>query len=217
MRTPGDDEHLARGFLFNEGVVDDPTLIDGFALRPGDLGDRLTVDLRPGIAIDLCRTGRNFAATASCGVCGKTSLEAATPPSPTIDPWRVPDPPDDLIASLPNRLRHHQPTFDATGGLHGCGLWVDDAFIATAEDVGRHNALDKLIGRTLDQTDRRTRAVAVLSGRVGYELVQKTLAAGIPMIVAVGAPTSLAVEIARRHGQRLIGFCRRGGFNEYTG
>jgi FdhD protein len=221
MRTPGDEFELVAGFLHGEGVV---TVAEDILELTYCRGDRAqeynTVEarLRPGVAFDLERTRRNFYATSSCGVCGKASLDAVTslgcraiPAGFEVD--RA------LLPALPDLLRDRQDAFDRTGGLHAAGLFgVDGACLGVREDVGRHNAVDKVLGAAL--LERRlpaSEAVLVVSGRASFELVQKAVMAGVPMLVAVGAPSTLAVDLAREFGQTLVGFARDAGCNVYTG
>jgi FdhD protein len=224
MRTPStspsSDHDLACGFLFTEGILKSMDQVD--VIEPSTQDQAITVVFRPGIKIDLCHLKRHFYTTSSCGVCGKTSIDAVTVHlSRPLEPIRTPISSQTIFA-LPDRLREHQSVFAQTGGLHGCGLFdFDGRLIAHAEDVGRHNAVDKLIGKTLQAhaTDEAfamfSRSMLVLSGRVSFELVQKSLVAGIPMLVAVGAPSSLAVELAQRNGQTLIGFAGTERYNVY--
>jgi FdhD protein len=218
MRTPGHEAELAVGFLFSEGLIE-----------PGDLGsvtfgdpahdarpdDQVRVELnRP---FDATRVAeRHFVATASCGICGKASIDevamrcAPLPDGPVVD--------RETVLSLPARLRDAQETFDATGGLHASGLFEPDGtLIVLREDVGRHNALDKVIGeRYMAGALPLHRSILMVSGRISFELVQKAAAAGIPILTAVGAPTDLAVQTAERVGMTLVGFLRGRRFNVYT-
>ena len=222
MRTPGNDADLAAGFLFTEGVVrrhDD--IVD---LRPcGPVlanGGRnvIRVELAAGTPVDTAHLDRHSYTSSSCGLCGKTSLDALE----SATPWPLPmdgvavD--DAVLHTLPDSLRAAQALFASTGGLHASALF-DPAgrLVALREDVGRHNALDKLIGSLLlaGQLPLHDR-VLLLSGRVSYELVQKALMAGIPIVAAIGAPSSLAVERARQGGLTLVGFLRERRFNVYS-
>jgi FdhD protein len=223
MRTPGHDRELAAGFLVGEGILRSLDQIEAVHSRGPHYGEdgfqhSVRVTLRPGVAIDLGRLERNFYTTSSCGVCGKTSLEALDlhlaplPPSP----WRVTS---ETIQHLPARLRESQAIFDETGGLHAAGLFTPEGkALVVREDVGRHNAVDKVIGTEfLAGHLPLTSHVLVVSGRASFELMQKALASGIGMLVAVGAPSSLAVELAEKFGATLIGFTKPTGFNLYTG
>jgi len=219
LRTPGHDLDLAAGFLFTEGVIDGPDDIEAMAVldAPGaDRGNVVHVRLAAGVpALRRGLADRAIFANSSCGICGKSAIDrifqrcSPLPPRPT--------PPVALLLSLPDRLRAAQATFDRTGGLHAAGLFTEDGTLEVIrEDVGRHNAVDKVIGDRLRADRLQLHGhILVLSGRIGMEIVQKAIAAGIPVIVAVGAPTSLAVELARRAGLALIGFVREGRLNRY--
>ena len=208
MRTPGHDEELALGFLFGEGLIDGPRaagLTADLAANTIDVKGPMTRD--PGT--------RRFYTTSSCGVCGKGALEEVAvhaepaPPGPEIA--RA------LLATLPERLR--QPTFERTGGLHATGLFAPDGeLLCVREDVGRHNAMDKVVGRALLDGGLPLRGrILCVSGRLSFELVQKAAVAGAPILVGVGAPSSLAVSLAADRGMTLGGFARRGNVNVYTG
>ena len=206
MRTPGNDEELALGFALSEGLHP-----RGVRL-PDDLAAN-TVELdAPGF--DPARLARSFYTTSSCGVCGKGALEAVAVEAPRVESDLVLA--AALVASLPDRLR--QPAFDATGGIHATGLFDDRGeLVCLREDVGRHNALDKVIGWSFQQgLLPLARHVLCVSGRLSFELVQKAAVAGCPMLVAVGAPSSLAVELAADRGVTLCGFVRGGRMNVYT-
>jgi FdhD protein len=216
MRTPGNDEELAAGFLFAEGVIQNRDDIQH--IGPCGHANAVRVELRPEIAFTFENRERHFTTTSSCGVCGKTSLDSLalrTSPLPDTDrPWLAPG----VVHRLPATLRQAQPTFEQTGGLHAAALF-DSAgnLLSVREDVGRHNAVDKLIGAELlvgrvPLADR----VMLVSGRASFELAQKALAAGIPVLAAVGAPSSLAVELATRFGLTLLGFVRDHRFNVYA-
>lgn len=208
MRTPGDDEHLAAGFLFGEGLIDAWPEVG----PPQDLAAN-AVDVRGPLRRD--PGARSFYTTSSCGVCGKGALEQVAVDAPALAPGPVV--PRALLASLPDRLV--QPEFARTGGLHATGLFdAEGALLHAREDVGRHNAMDKVIGWALEQglVPLRERLLCV-SGRLSFELVQKAVVAGAPVLVGVGAPTSLAVELARDRGLTLCGFARGGRMNVYGG
>ena len=214
MRTPGQDRELAAGFLFTEGVINDPKQIR--SITTDDRG-AVTVELAPGVEVDFA--ARNFYVTSSCGVCGKASidsLKASHCPSP---PRGVPQIQSSLIPQLPEKLRQSQPVFSHTGGLHGAGLFnASGELLAVREDVGRHNAVDKLIGAMfLEGKTPLHEDILMLSGRISFELVQKALMAGIPIVAAVGAPSSLAIETALHFGMTLIGFLRGQRYNVYSG
>lgn len=216
MRTPGHDSDLASGLLFAEGVVTHPAQI--IAIEESRAGNSVRVELHPDVAVDLARLDRRGYTTSSCGVCGKTSISAVEAACDGPRPGGTPVLPA-VIHSLPAALREAQPTFARTGGLHAAALF-DSAgnLLAVREDVGRHNAVDKLIGAEFRAgrvpADGR---IMLVSGRAGFELVQKAAVAGVPVFAAVGAPTSLAVDLARRLGVTLLGFVRDGRFNVYTG
>ena len=219
MRTPGNDCELAAGFLFSEGIIRDPA--DILALgRPSDGSPDIVVfELVGGERPAPLRTERNFLMTSACGVCGKASLgdlEANSCPVLPQDDIRI-DPA--TVHGLPDQLRRAQSVFESTGGLHAAARFsLQGQLESLREDVGRHNAVDKLVGAAL--LDRRlplARSILLVSGRASFELVQKALMAGIPVMAAVGAPSSLAVATAQRAGMTLIGFLRNGRFNVYTG
>jgi FdhD protein len=208
MRTPGHDEELALGFLYGEGLIDSPRavgLTDDFANNTIEVAGPLTRD--PG--------ARNFYTTSSCGVCGKGALEEVAVHSAPLAPG-VPVLHRALAASLPDRL--DQPTFRRTGGTHATGLFTAAGeLVLTREDVGRHNAMDKVIGQALiDRLLPLSDHVLCVSGRLSFELVQKAAVAGAPVLIGVGAPSSLAIELAADCGLTLCGFARRGTLNVYT-
>lgn len=216
MRTPGHDEDLVAGFLFAEGIVTDPSHIVRIESARSEQVAR--VDLHPDVIVDTSRLGRHGYTSSSCGVCGKSSIDAVEAACDGPRPGGEPIPAG-VIHSLPTRLREAQPVFSRTGGLHAAALF--DRFgklLAVREDVGRHNAVDKLIGAEfrsghLPLDDR----ILFVSGRAGFELIQKCAVAGIPIFAAVGAPSSLAVSLAVRLGVTLLGFVRDGRFNIYSG
>ena len=208
MRTPGNDEELALGFLYGEGLL----------WAPAPAGP--TKDLAANVVeVDASLTraveGRRFYTTSSCGVCGKGALEEVAVHAPALGDGPVVS--RDVVASLPDRLV--QPAFSATGGLHATGLFsVDGSLLLAREDVGRHNAMDKVIGRALiDGLVPLSQSLLCVSGRLAFELVQKAAVAGCPILVGVGAPTSLAIELAADRGMTLCGFARGGSVNVYTG
>lgn len=208
MRTPGHDEELAAGFLVSEGLS--PRQV---ALTADLAANAVDVEA-PGA--DLSRLSRHFYTSSSCGVCGKGALEAVSVAAPRIEGGLRVD--ARLVASLPELLRAAQPAFAATGGLHATGLFSPAAeLICLREDVGRHNAMDKVIGRAyLDGLLPFSGAILCLSGRLSFELVQKAAVAGCPILVAVGAPSSLAVELGKDRGITLCGFVRDGRVNVYS-
>ncbi|MEV4192187.1 formate dehydrogenase accessory sulfurtransferase FdhD [Streptomyces toxytricini] len=225
MRTPGDDFALAVGFLVSEGVVgsaDDVravTYCEGATEDGSNTYNVVNVQLAPGVALPDITLERNVYTTSSCGLCGKASLDAvrtATRFPPAADPVRLPV---RLVGELPDRLRAAQKVFDRTGGLHAAGLFsASGELLDVREDVGRHNAVDKIIGRAV-QAGRLPLAGSVLlvSGRASFELAQKAVMAGIPVLAAVSAPSSLAVDLAHEAGLTLIGFLRGGDMNIYAG
>jgi FdhD protein len=217
MRTPGHDAELAVGFLFTEGIIASREQVRG--VRSCKASNVVRVDIQPGVAVDLARLERHFYTSSSCGVCGKTALEAVRVVSRNRPPPGRPVVEAGVIHRLPETLRSAQAVFDQTGGLHASALF-DPAgnLLCLREDVGRHNALDKLIGaQFLAGRMPLTESVLLVSGRASFELVQKAAIAGIPILAAVGAPSSLAVDLAREHGLTVLGFVRQERFNIYTG
>jgi FdhD protein len=208
MRTPGHDEELALGFALSEGLRPEG------ARLPDDLAAN-TVEL-DAAGFDPARLARSFYTSSSCGVCGKGALEAIAVEASRIESKLAL--PAELIAVLPDRLRAAQPAFDATGGIHATGLFDEyGELLCLREDVGRHNALDKVIGWAFrERLLPLERSVLCVSGRLSFELVQKAAVSGCPMLVAVGAPSSLAIELARDRGVTLCGFVRGGRLNVYT-
>ena len=210
MRTPGNDEELALGFLYGEGLIDGPRAVG----LTDDLANNTVVVAGP---LSRRPSTRNFYTSSSCGVCGKGAIEEVTVSCDVLPAWRGTQLERELLADLPNRLV--QPGFARTGGLHATGLF-DSAgrLLCVREDVGRHNAMDKVIGWALAAglLPLRERILCV-SGRLSFELVQKAAVAGAPVLVGVGAPTSLAVELARDRNLTLCGFARSGHMNVYTG
>lgn len=208
MRTPGHDEELAVGFLYTEGLIDGPREAGptaDFAVNTVEVEGPLLRN--PG--------ARRFYTTSSCGVCGKGALEEVAVHSEPAAPG--PELDRDLLATLPDKLR--QPTFERTGGLHATGLFEPSGeLLIVREDVGRHNAMDKVVGRAvLDGLTPLHNRVLCVSGRLSFELVQKATVAGAPVLVGVSAPSSLAVSLAADRGMTLAGFARRGEVNVYTG
>jgi FdhD protein len=233
MRTPGDDAELAAGFLFTEGILKSPEQIEhvrhcglkigkqkGALDRAAALNSNtIRVDLEEGVDVDFERLERHFYTTSSCGVCGKASIEALHTGATKLPDLDQPQLESNLIHTLPEKLRAAQDVFAQTGGLHASALFtIDGRLELVREDVGRHNALDKVIGAkflagALPLSDN----VLLVSGRASFELVQKALVAGIPILVAVGAPSSLAVELAKEFGMTVVGFARGDSFNVYCG
>jgi FdhD protein len=223
MRTPGHDLELAAGFLFTEGLLRDAGQVReiGFCGPPAPgraTSNIVRVELAPDVEVDLERLQRHFFATSSCGICGKASLEALEvrglepldPDRPVVD--RA------VIHRLPRALRSEQSVFARTGGLHAAALArPDGSLLGVREDVGRHNAVDKLLGRRfLDADPSLGETILVVSGRAGFEIVQKALVARVSVLVAVGAPSSLAVESAEKFGMTLVGFASAERFNVYS-
>ena len=222
MRTPGSDEELAAGFLLTEGIIAGPAELE--AIGPcgppaaNGLINVVRVDLAPGVEVDLARLERHFYTSSSCGVCGKASLEAVAVQGRYELRGNALRIGADNLGALPERLRGMQSVFDRTGGLHASGLFDAAGQVrASREDVGRHNALDKLIGQALlkDELPLSDCGV-VVSGRASFELMQKAMMAGIPILAAVGAPSSLAVEFAEEFGMTLVGFLQANRFNAYS-
>ncbi|HLU05249.1 MAG TPA: formate dehydrogenase accessory sulfurtransferase FdhD [Woeseiaceae bacterium] len=223
MRTPGNDEELALGFLFTEGIITSLEQVSS-AMHCGpeapDTGYRnvIRIELNPGAHVDLTRLERHFYTTSSCGVCGKSSLDALrvsgqqpmTSNTTTFD--------REVIVQLPDKLRVKQEVFATTGGLHAAAAFTPDGDISLVrEDVGRHNAVDKIVGALLKANQLPAQEMGLLvSGRASFELMQKALVAGFPLLAAVGAPSSLAVSLAREFDMTLVGFLRRGNFNIYS-
>jgi FdhD protein len=220
MRTPGNDVELAVGFLYAEGFIQaNDDVIEVAHCARGDVQKLNIVEVRLAahVLFDESRVTRSFPVTSSCGVCGAASLDALETAGLTpvgAEHVRISS---TVIAALPERLRSAQELFEQTGGLHAAGLFAKDgsAFVVR-EDVGRHNAVDKVVGHALlgGATEER---VLVVSGRTSFEILQKAVRARVPMVVSVGAPSSLAVELARRFGVTLVGFARPDGFNVYAG
>jgi FdhD protein len=225
MRTPGNDFELAAGFLFTEGILQHADQIREIRWshhtngNPRQLGNSVTVELNPGVEVDLDRLERHFYTTSSCGVCGKASIEAIDMQGCPVLPRSSPIFQSSVIHLLPEALRRAQPVFERTGGLHAAALFSSEGTLQLLrEDVGRHNAVDKLIGAEMlaGHTPLGSRLIFV-SSRASFELVQKALMAGIPILAAVGAPSSLAVETAQRFNLTLLGFVRDNRFNIYSG
>jgi FdhD protein len=220
MRTPGNDFELALGFCLTEGIVDDPARVRAIRYCLGEEAQEYNVvDVHlvdPTLVPASMR--RNVYTTSSCGLCGTASIDAVRKVVPDVSGDRLRVPPA-VLSELPARLRGAQKVFDRTGGLHAAALFgADGGLVQVREDVGRHNAVDKVIGWAA--TDRRlplTGHVLMVSGRVAFEIVQKALVASVPMVVAVSAPSSLAVELADSAGMTLVGFLRGSSMNIYTG
>ena len=219
MRTPGHDFELAVGFCVTEGVIDGRAQLGDvrYCLGPDATQEYNVVTVGVRVPVDLEARARSFTAAASCGICGKATLDQLAVDCAPIGPGPVVA--RDVLLGLPGLLRTEQTIFDATGGLHGAALCTaGGTLVAVREDVGRHNAVDKLIGHaTLADELPLTERVLVVSGRTSFEIVQKAARARIPVVVAVSAPTSLAVATAERFGMTLVGFVRDGAANVYAG
>ena len=218
MRTPGNDQELAAGFLFTEGIISNKDQVS-YILHASNEENRIVVALKEGVTALLHNTQRNFYTTSSCGICGKTSIDAIK----TIAVYNNEETAFPVAAGtfylLQHQLIRQQEIFESTGGLHAAALFdLDGNFLTLKEDVGRHNALDKLIGDAMlnDQLPL-TNKILLLSGRISFELVQKATMAGVKIVAAVGAPSSLAVELAQENNMTLIGFLRQEKFNIYCG
>ena len=223
MRTPGDDEDLVRGFLFNEKVVEKIDYIEkietsGQISEQYGLKNKITITINNSDNIDIDKIKRNFLTNSSCGVCGKSSLDALEIIKKDKILKSNPKISKDVLMGSPNKLRQNQSEFSKTGGIHASGLFTSDGdIIAIKEDVGRHNALDKLIGYALKKNliDNRSQFLAC-SGRLNFDLVQKALMANIGVLVGVGAPTSLAIDLANKFDMTLVGFVKEDSFNIYS-
>jgi FdhD protein len=216
MRTPGDDADLATGFLFTEGIL---RSCDDIAIVKPCKGDNtLRVELEDGVFVDIDRLQRHFYTTSSCGVCGKASLDALRVQGVELIPSGARFE-RDILTGIPEKLRAAQATFEETGGLHAAAAFDDSGeLLVVREDVGRHNAVDKVIGALLSAGQLPAKNLGLMvSGRASFELMQKALVAGFPLLAAVSAPSSLAVELAREFNVTLIGFLRGDAFNVYAG
>ena len=223
MRTPGNDEDLVRGFLFNEQIIEnikDIESIENYGDKVGqyNIQNKILATLNNSQNVNISKIKRDFLTNSSCGVCGKSSLDAleiikknkTNPSEPKIT--------KEIIIQSPNILKENQSEFSKTGGIHASGLFNSNGeLVNLKEDVGRHNALDKLIGNALinDQLDPKTQFITC-SGRLNFELVQKVLMTDIGIMIGVGAPTSLAIDLANKFDITLIGFVKRDSFNIYT-
>ena len=221
MRTPGNDFELAAGFLFTEGILASENQIASIKHCGKFPNNQNTVriDLTPETWIDFKKLERNFYTTSSCGVCGKSSLEALAINAKPNGRKDLPKIFAEVIHSLPEKILQKQTIFGETGGLHAAALFdMRGNLLDAREDVGRHNAVDKIIGaRFLEKNLPLSDKILFLSGRAGFELIQKAVSAQIPIVAAVGAPSSLAVEAAKEFGITLLGFVRDGRFNIYSG
>lgn len=217
MRTPGNDQELALGFLFTEGILKNISQVESVAQNNSDL-NKVLIKLKPDIHPELKKLERNFYTSSSCGVCGKSSIEAVS-----IVSERLPNDTilikAEIIKQLAHSIRNEQAVFRSTGGIHASALFdLKGNFLFLREDVGRHNALDKLIGYGLiNELLPLSEHLLVLSGRASFELLQKAAIAGIKIVVAIGAPSSLAVQLAHDFNITLIGFVKAERFNIYSG
>lgn len=213
MRTPGHDEDLAAGFLITEGIISKVSQLRKIELRPDE--NRVLLFLRDDVTVDLGRLTRHFFTGSSCGLCGKATLDAIFTESPPIR-QRV-EISDAAFLAAPEKLRSAQSTFDTTGGLHAAGLFSETGrLLAVREDIGRHNATDKVIGHAMHHGLDLEKSFLLVSGRVSFEIMQKALAARIPAVAGISAPSSLAIDFAKASGQTLVGFLRPPTFNRYA-
>ena len=223
MRTPGDDEDLVRGFLFNEKIIEKIDYIEKIELtgKPTEqygLKNKIIVTINNSDNIDVDKIKRNFLTNSSCGVCGKSSLDALEIIKKDKILESNPKISKEVLMSSPNKLRQNQSEFSKTGGIHASGLFTAQGdIVAIKEDVGRHNALDKLIGYSLKENllDNTSQFLAC-SGRLNFDLVQKALMANIGILIGVGAPTSLAIDLANKFDMTLVGFVKEDSFNIYS-
>jgi len=223
MRTPGHDEDLVRGFLFNEQIIQSISEIDkiesyGDKVGQYNIQNKIQITLNNSKNINISKIKRDFLTNSSCGVCGKSSLDSLEIIKKEKTFKTEPKLAKDIIVRSPSILRKNQTEFSKTGGIHASGLFSSDGkLISLREDVGRHNALDKMIGNALNknQIDPKTQFVTC-SGRLNFELVQKVLMTNIGLMIGVGAPTSLAIDLANRFDMTLIGFVKEDSFNVYT-
>jgi FdhD protein len=223
MRTPGHDMELVLGFLLGEGIIQRYDQVESIhycaqVTHAEEQENVVRVELAAGVVLDWEKMQRNFYVTSSCGVCGKSSIEAVQAVCTALAPDEL-SIPVDIIQELPGQLTQHQAVFNHTGGLHAVALFDCHGVVKMVrEDVGRHNAFDKVVGASLMQQELPlSNAIVLVSGRASFELVQKAIMAGIPILAAVGAPSSLAVDLAKQYGITLLGFVRDGRFNVYSG
>ena len=222
MRTPGNDKELALGFLFAEGIISSFEDVNSIeyceTVKTEEKGNVIRAELAPSILINEEKLTRHFYTNSSCGVCGKSSIQAIDVFIPTQHAsFETVD--ASLVCSLPSLMKEAQKVFEHTGGIHACGLFdVDGTLLKLREDVGRHNAVDKLIGAILiEKKIPASKSILVLSGRISFELVQKAARAGIQFIAAIGAPSSLAIDMAKKHHITMVGFLKNSSFNIYSG
>ncbi len=221
MRTPGHDFELALGFLFTEGIINSGDQVESIkycsSVKPEEFENVVRIELKPEVQIEYEKFQRHFYTSSSCGVCGKSSIDSVKVNCKSIDSKLII--PSSIIYSLPKKIKNAQHVFEQTGGLHAAALFNQDGeLIILREDIGRHNATDKLIGAMLNKNRTPlSNYILMLSGRTSFELIQKAAVAGIPIIAAVGAPSSLAVSLAKEAGMTLLGFVLEGNFNIYCG
>jgi len=223
MRTPGDDKDLVRGFLFNERVIEKINYIEkieesGETVGQYKLKNKIIVTINNSENIDVDKIKRNFLTNSSCGVCGKTSLDSLEIIKKDKIIKAIPKILHEIIMKSPDALKQNQSEFSKTGGIHASGLFtINGDIVAVKEDVGRHNALDKLIGYVLNKKLLDTSSqFLTCSGRLNFDLVQKALMSNIGVIIGVGAPTSLAIDLAKKFDMTLVGFVKKGSFNIYS-
>jgi len=219
MRTPGNDSELALGFLFTEGIIRNADDVSQITQTETPENTWVDIALHEGRTVDLNKLERHFYTTSSCGVCGKSSIEAVQKACTVIVPQKKWSISQYILRSLPENLRKSQSNFEYSGGNHACGLFdLNGELRALREDVGRHNALDKLIGWAIQNNELPLfKSILILSGRASFELIQKAGMAGIRLVCAIGAPSSLAVELAEEFDITLVGFLKENRFNVYTG
>ena len=214
LRTPGEDFDLAAGFLFSESILRSNN--DVASYRHWGSPNVVRVGLRDGLHLDVARLHRHFYSTSSCGVCGKVTIDALrVHTSPLASTMRVPR---EIVITLPDKLLAHQKAFESTGAIHAAGIFTREGeLLRLREDVGRHNAVDKVIGSFFRESVPLDERILLVSGRSSFEIVQKAIVARIPVLAAVGAPSTLAVELAHEFGLTLLGFVRGERFNVYAG
>jgi FdhD protein len=217
MRTPGDDQALAVGFAITEGIVLGPQEIAAVTPLAGrDQGDRWVIELASGVQVDPEQFRRNLYTTSSCGVCGKASIDAVRVAAPELPEGPAVSP--DVVLSLPAVMHAEQTAFHRTGGIHAAALFTADGRLEVmAEDIGRHNAVDKVVGYAAQSRWPIGESIMLVSGRVSFEMVQKAAVAGIPVLCGVSAASSLAADLGDELGMTVIGFLRERGFNVYAG
>ncbi len=214
MRTPGHDEELALGFLRSEGVITSAAQIRRIDASARD--NHCLVFLADGVAVDFSALTRHVFSASSCGLCGKASIDAILRDMPALEGGA--SFPKEVLLAAPEKLAAAQSVFSRTGGLHGAGIFTaDGTMLIVREDIGRHNAVDKVLGKALGEGLDLSRCFLLVSGRVSFEIMQKALAGGIPLVAAISAPSSLAIEFAERTNQTLVAFLRPPAFRIYAG